>query len=456
MTSQFETLRVKAWAVRCQGLLTYAGSAPREDGAYMVLPTQAEVRPVLLAVLAELGGRARPRDVYPAVTARFPKIAPEDLAVVLKNGRTNRWRNRIQWARQDLVLANVIDPSERGWWSLTNSGADLAKRGASPDDLAPRRRRHDTQPPSEVEDEPPEVDDPPIIVQVVPNEPQHLQQELALAAVDSQDPDRLERVVGSALEFLGYEVEIIGGAGRTDVLAVAPLGVNRYTVVLDAKSSAKGRISGAQIDWLSIRAHREAENADLACVVGPEFAGGQLRERASEFDTALLTASELGGLVEMHAATPLALTELRPIFESVPLSRTVLPQVRASARDRGRRTHLAILLVQHIDNLNRAQPDVILAKPETLLAAIIAQGDREMAGTTLDEVRKTLALLETVGILGHANGDGYASQTSLAGARQLLGALAKPAWPHATGETDRGTERAVGSGHDPDMAQRHR
>ena len=366
------------------------------------------------------------------------------MAVILKDGRTNRWQNRIQWARQDLVLANVIDRSERGWWSLTDYGVDLAKRGASPDELAPRRRPHDGEPPTEVEEERREavveVDVRPTMVVVVPNEPQRLQQELALAAVDSQDPDRLERVVGSALEFLGYEVEIIGGSGRTDVLAIAPLGVNRYTVVLDAKSSAKGRISGAQIDWLSIRAHREAEHADLACVVGPEFAGGQLRERASEFDTALLTTTELGGLVEMHAATPLALTELRPIFESVPLSRTVLPQIRASARERGRRTHLATRLVQQIDNLNRAQPGVILAKPETLLAAIIAQGDREMSGTTLGEVRKTLALLETVGILGHANGDGYASQTSVAGARQLLGALANPGWPHATGELRSGSE----------------
>ena len=424
----------------------------------MVLPTRTEVRPVLLAVLAELGGRARPRDVYPAVTARFPNIAPEDLAVALKDGQA-RWQNRIRWARQDLVEANMIDPSERGWWSLTDRGVDLAKRGASPDELATGHRQHGAQPPTEIEEDPPEavaeVDDPPTIVQVVPNEPQHLQQELALAAVDSQDPDRLERVVGSALDFLGYEVEIIGGAGRTDVLAIAPLGVNRYTVVLDAKSSAKGRISGAQIDWLSIRAHREAENAEFACVVGPEFAGGQLRERASEFDTALLTATELGSLVEMHAATPLALTELRPIFESVPLSRTVLSQIRASARDRGRRTHLASLLVQHIDNLNRAQPDVILAKPETLLAAIIAQGDREMTGTTLDEVRKTLALLETVGILGHANGDGYASQTSLAGARQLLGALARPE-SYAAEETDRDTDRAAASNDNPDLAHRHR
>ena len=256
----------------------------------MTLPTQTEVRPILLKALFELGGRARPRDVYPRVTAAFPDITPEDLLVVFADGRTNRWRNRIQWARQDLVLANVIDRSERGWWKLTQHGATLAERGASPGDLAPA-----TPPPRGPK---PSADDgntgddvtsagadAPLAMEVVASEPERLQQELAEAAADSQDPERLERAVGSALAFLGYEVEVIGGSGRTDVLAVAPLGINRYTVVVDAKSSSRGRVSDAQIDWLSIRSHKTAERADFSCVVGPDFASGQLRKRAIEFDT---------------------------------------------------------------------------------------------------------------------------------------------------------------------------
>lgn len=404
----------------------------------MTLPTQTEVRPILLKVLFELSGRARPRDVYPRVTAAFPDITPEDLLVVLADGRTNRWRNRIQWARQDLVLADIIDRSERGWWKLTQHGAILAERGASAGDLAPGTPQPKSPEPSaDVASRSDSVacvgdDAPPM--EVVASQPERLQQELAAAAVQSQDPDRFERAVGSALSFLGYEVDVIGGAGRTDVLAVAPLGINRYTVVVDAKSSSRGRVSDAHIDWLSIRSHKTAERADFSCVVGPDFASGQLRKRAIEFDTTLLTTSELSGLVKVHAETPLVLTELRPVFESVPLARAVLPQIRAAALDRGRHAHLLSRLVQHIDNLNRAQPDVILAKPKTLLTAVIAQGDPEAAGVTLDDVRKALALLETVGVLQIVNGDGYASQTTVSGARQLLSAFATHAQGSEPGE----------------------
>src|SRR5215831_3896479 len=41
----------------------------------MALPKQAAVRPVLLKVLQELGGRARPSEVYPRVTQTIEAIA---------------------------------------------------------------------------------------------------------------------------------------------------------------------------------------------------------------------------------------------------------------------------------------------------------------------------------------------------------------------------------------------
>jgi hypothetical protein len=91
----------------------------------MALPPQPLIRPVLLRVVAELGGRARPREVYLLVTRHFPDIEPQDLTAVLQNGRTNVWANRIQWARQDLVLAGVLDPAERGVWALTFDGGAI-------------------------------------------------------------------------------------------------------------------------------------------------------------------------------------------------------------------------------------------------------------------------------------------------------------------------------------------
>ena len=51
----------------------------------MVMPTRKQIHPVLLHVLEQLGGRARPRDVVPEVTRAFPKLTEEDL----KEGRAS-------------------------------------------------------------------------------------------------------------------------------------------------------------------------------------------------------------------------------------------------------------------------------------------------------------------------------------------------------------------------------
>ncbi len=412
----------------------------------MALPSQTEVRPVLLSVLAELGS-ARPRDVYPLVTARFRGIAPEDLTATRRDGR-NLWHNRIQWVRYDLAREGLIDTSEPSVWALTPVGAEAAR--GLPTAAPPAAGAEDAPAGDEAaEDEaalPDEGDAlrPPAALSILPGEAQRIAAELAAASVDSRDPARFERAVGEALAFLGFETDVIGGAGKTDVLAVAPLGVNRYQVVLDAKSAAGGRVADGQIDWLSMRAHREHERADHACVVGPGFAGGQLKKRADEFDTSLLTAGELAGLVAAHADTPLALTDLRPVFASAPLAGTAIPQALAAARDRARRLRLVVRLLGHVDTLNKAQPGLVLAKADTLFASVIAQPDDGLQGVTLDDVRSALALIETVGALRPANGDGYVSQTSLGGALRMLSALGDAARGRADAEAASGGEARAG------------
>ena len=417
----------------------------------MALPSESQIYPVLLAVLAELGS-ARPRDVYPLVTRSFPDIEPADLTATRQKG-DNLWRNRIQWARYRLVGEGLIDGSAPGVWALTPAGAEAARRLP---DAAPQPPAA-MEPPAgdeaavgeDAEDEaalPDEGDAPrPPALSILPGAAERIAAELAAASVDSRDPNRFERAVGEALAFLGFETDVIGGPGKTDVLAYAPLGVNRYKVVLDAKSAADGRVADGRIDWLSMRTHRENERADHACVVGPGFAGGQLRERAGEFDTGLLTASELADLVAAHADTPIALTDLRPLFASAPAAGAAIPQVKAAARDRARRLRLVVRLLGHIEALNDAQPDLVLAKADTLFASVIAQPDDDMRGTTLDDVRGALALLETIGALRPANGDGYVSQTSLGGALRMLSALGDVARERADAGAASSSESRAGA-----------
>jgi hypothetical protein len=340
-------------------------------------------------VLGELDVPTRARDVYPLVTRAFPEITPQELAELLPDGKTNKWINRIQWAHSDLAKRGLLDGSEHGVRAIA---AELAGEGDS-----------GTQ-------------EPKVQPVVPPKEVGALIEELRETAADSQAPERFEWAATKAFQSLGFEAERIGGAGRTDVLLNAPLGLYRYRVVVDAKSTNKTRVADAQVDWLSIKAHRQQEHADHASVLGTSFAGGHLADRAREFDVALLTVDGLAQVLQLHEAGPLTLVELRPLFEGTAESRAVLAQLRAAASDRRRRALLWRLLTL-VDSFNRAQPDIVLAKPEALFASVIA--DRELLGTTLDDIRRALALLETVGILASVGGEGYVSQTSLAGRRSV-------------------------------------
>lgn len=204
---------------------------------------------------------------------------------------------------------------------------------------------------------------------------------------------------------------MIGGPGKTDVLAVAPLGAAGYRVVLGAKSTASGSVAEAQIDWAAIRDHREQERADHACVVGPAFAEGRVRDRAAEFDTSLLTASDLAPIVTLHAGTPVALAEMRPLFEQGPLASAAMPRVEAAAEDRARRRRLMLRLLGHIETLSNFRPELVLS-PEVLFGVVFDLSDPDEREATLGDIRGALALLTSLSVFAPTDGGGYVPQTS--------------------------------------------
>ena len=324
-------------------------------------------------------------------------------------------------ARNRLADRGWLDRSEqRGWWALTEAGLREAERRANaaagtPPAPAPLP---EPEPAPSGEDD----DSRPIVLAVVPGEAERIAAALIEAARDSAHPDQLERAVGEALAFLGFEVEVIGGPGKTDVLAVAPLGAASYRVVLDAKSTASGAVADAQIDWVAIRDHRDQERADYACVVGPAFAEGRVRERAAEFDTSLLTADDLARIVTLHSATPVALAEMRPLFESGPLAGAAMSRVGAAAEERARRRRLMLKLLEHIETLSNFRPELVLS-PEVLFGVVFDLSDPDGREATLDDIRGALSLLSAIGALALADGGGYAPQTSRRGALRMLEAF---------------------------------
>ena len=90
----------------------------------MTLPKQTRVEIPLLLEIERAGGEVQPNidDIYVKVAAHFPEVTPEDLAMKLPDGYTPKWRNRVQWARQALILKGELASPARGRWAITEAG----------------------------------------------------------------------------------------------------------------------------------------------------------------------------------------------------------------------------------------------------------------------------------------------------------------------------------------------
>lgn len=89
----------------------------------MSFPRQREIEIPLLAAIVHLGGEAKPRDVYPLVTQKFPDLTAEEQDERLESSpSTRKWHNLVQWVRQALVQSGEIDGSTRGVWRITPAG----------------------------------------------------------------------------------------------------------------------------------------------------------------------------------------------------------------------------------------------------------------------------------------------------------------------------------------------
>jgi len=132
----------------------------------------------------------------------------------------------------------------------------------------------------------------------------------------SDSPTDFEEAIKDAFNFLGFEGELIGGKGDTDVLLTANIGQESFKVNVDGKTSKSGKIIDRQIDWISLRDHKKKNKADFVVVIGPSFSGGNLEERANEYDVSLLKTENLIKLVEAHSKFPFTLTELKDLFTS--------------------------------------------------------------------------------------------------------------------------------------------
>ncbi|MFD3554550.1 hypothetical protein ACFWWA_21015 [Streptomyces goshikiensis] len=141
---------------------------------------------------------------------------------------------------------------------------------------------------------------------------------LRAAARDSGNPERFERAVADTFAYLGYDSQLLGGSGQTDVLVTAHLsGDAKYSVIVDTKSSGSGKIGEGQVNFDTLKEHCLANSAEYILVVGPGFPGSRLAARAEAHGVGLIDVENLISVAEHHAQAPLTLQDLREVCQRV-------------------------------------------------------------------------------------------------------------------------------------------
>lgn len=163
------------------------------------------------------------------------------------------------------------------------------------------------------------------------------------AQFDSVAYQRLERAAAEAFDTLGYEVEIRGERGDTDILAVGRAMGASYRFIVDAKTCRTGR--WAALNTNVLHKHAQRHQADYIVVLAPEFAEGYTVEDAIAHGIVLLPVRVLCDWLRLHAVTPLNVVAYRVMFETPGLI-SHLPDVlctRAAHQERLRQCLGAIL-----------------------------------------------------------------------------------------------------------------
>jgi restriction system protein len=200
-----------------------------------------------LAAVRELGGAAKAREVVDLVV-ELAEVDDDERAEVLKSGGL-RVDNQIQWARQYLVWAGLLDASQRGRWALTPEGwgIDVTQqdhesayelfRRLHAERAGTSTRRRKVEEEDEEPDEPPEPADESESVALA------LEQDLR-ATVRGLSPAGFENLCKRVLTELGLvQLRTVGGAGDRGIDIEGHLRVNAvvsFRVGVQCKSYADG------------------------------------------------------------------------------------------------------------------------------------------------------------------------------------------------------------------------
>lgn len=135
-------------------------------------------------------------------------------------------------------------------------------------------------------------------------------------------PTGLERVVGDALEYLGFEVRRLGAPGQPEGVATAPAEPTdsdiaaSYSFTYDAKSSSSGKVKTGNVGVAGLVRHRADENADFTLVVAPDYEVGALEQECQTHRVTPMRAMDLARLLLVVATHGIVnLSRYQSLFE---------------------------------------------------------------------------------------------------------------------------------------------
>ena len=139
----------------------------------------------------------------------------------------------------------------------------------------------------------------------------HIAQILLAVQHKSDESEQLEAIVGDALGYLGLQVQKLGKSGEPEGIAKA-YAISRswvptaekpeqpiYSLTYDTKSTKHERARTGNLSLDGIEEHRRHYGADYALVVAPGFQEGAADNRTEEGRITLMTARDLGRLLEL-------------------------------------------------------------------------------------------------------------------------------------------------------------
>jgi hypothetical protein len=194
-------------------------------------------------------------------------------------------------------------------------------------------------------------------------------------------PKGFERIIGDALEYLGFSVERLGASGEPEGVATAVItpgtGDTRvaYKFTYDAKSSESGRAKTHNVGVAGLARHRKDHGADFTLVVAPGFNQGALEKEARENTVTPMLAGDLARLVMATVGYgPFNLVEFKGLFSLYsPTSVTSWVDGHLAGLAKQKRLSIATL-IQALSELTAANPD----RPDMLHCSQIADACKKI------------------------------------------------------------------------------